>query len=256
MLGVKPVGRSATDSHPILLFCRLEPSEPQMNIMSTKQGGAPKQQAVSNPVPEKGILSKIDPIKSLSGSIRHLRAKSTDGLVLHVVSAGAGEGVTTIAHSLAAAVISNAHTNVLLLDDSDPELKEIAWSSRPIGQSVSIARSYTAPTSVQPAIIKGMLVGDDVVQADQANEIRDLYRRYRAKFDITIIDCPSINTGRYLELMPNAADGIILVVEAEKLRPIVVNRAKQLVEDHGGLILGVVLNKARRYIPNFIYKFM
>jgi Mrp family chromosome partitioning ATPase len=56
--------------------------------------------------------------------------------------------------------------------------------------------------------------------------------------------------------MPNAADGIILVVEAEKVRPVVVSRAKQSIEEHGGQVLGVVLNKARRYIPQFIYRFM
>lgn len=243
---------------PPLVFYHVESSlgEPRMNFMTNKQVGAPRRQAVSSVATEVAAQGRMDSIKSLSGSIRHLRAKSADGLVLHVVSTTSGEGTTTIAHGLAAATISNANMSVLLLDDSDDELKQIAWSSQPASQPVSIARSYAMSALEQPGTATGMAVGEPRLQTEPAHEITGLYQRYRSKFDITIIDCPAIASGRYLELMPNAADGIILVVEAEKVRPVVVSRAKQSIEEHGGQVLGVVLNKARRYIPQFIYRFM
>ena len=48
-------------------------------------------------------------------------------------------------------------------------------------------------------------------------------------------------------------DGVVLVLEAEKTRWQVADKARESIENHGGKVLGVVLNKRRYYIPDFIY---
>jgi hypothetical protein len=54
-------------------------------------------------------------------------------------------------------------------------------------------------------------------------------------------------------LAPNV-DTTLLVVEAERTRSVVAQNLRDRVLDVGGAIGGVVLNKQRYYIPNFIYR--
>jgi Mrp family chromosome partitioning ATPase len=48
-------------------------------------------------------------------------------------------------------------------------------------------------------------------------------------------------------------DGVVLVVEADKTRWPVAQSVKERIIQHGGNVLGMVLNKRRYYIPGFIY---
>ena len=76
----------------------------------------------------------------------------------------------------------------------------------------------------------------------------------RDKFDYVIIDTPPVNS--YAESMVIAAkvDGVILVLESDKTRQPVAIRAKQEMEKAGANLLGVILNKRKHYIPEWIYK--
>jgi Mrp family chromosome partitioning ATPase len=49
-------------------------------------------------------------------------------------------------------------------------------------------------------------------------------------------------------------DGVLLVLEAGKTRRHVAIRAKKELEEAGGKLLGVVLNKRRYHIPERVYK--
>ena len=49
-------------------------------------------------------------------------------------------------------------------------------------------------------------------------------------------------------------DGVVLVLESGKTRQQVSLEAKKQLEEAGGTILGVVLNKRKYYIPDWIYR--
>jgi Mrp family chromosome partitioning ATPase len=49
-------------------------------------------------------------------------------------------------------------------------------------------------------------------------------------------------------------DGVIMVITAGKTRRQVAQRVKKEIEDAGGRILGVVINRRKYYIPAWIYK--
>jgi Mrp family chromosome partitioning ATPase len=51
-------------------------------------------------------------------------------------------------------------------------------------------------------------------------------------------------------------DGIILVLDAEKTKWRVARHVRERIEIAGGNILGVVFNKRRYHIPQFIYKYL
>jgi capsular exopolysaccharide synthesis family protein len=76
----------------------------------------------------------------------------------------------------------------------------------------------------------------------------------REKFDYVILDAPPVNRYTESKVMATKADGVILVLESGKTRRQVAIRAKQELEEAGAKILGVILNRRKHYIPEWIYK--
>ena len=54
--------------------------------------------------------------------------------------------------------------------------------------------------------------------------------------------------------MVSMVDGVVLVVEAEKTRWPVALNVKEKTEQGGGRVLGVVFNKRKYYIPEWLYR--
>ena len=65
--------------------------------------------------------------------------------------------------------------------------------------------------------------------------------------------CNATAVARFLEVHPKV-DQVILVVRAHRTKRQVVEHAKDEITKHGGKLLGVVLNRRRFFIPDFIYK--
>jgi protein-tyrosine kinase len=79
-------------------------------------------------------------------------------------------------------------------------------------------------------------------------------KKMREKFDYVILDVPPVNSYAESIVIATKVDGVILVIESDKTRQQVANRAKQEMEKAGARILGVILNKRKHYIPEWIYK--
>jgi Mrp family chromosome partitioning ATPase len=77
---------------------------------------------------------------------------------------------------------------------------------------------------------------------------------FRTRFDLVLIDSPPLETSSDGLAMVRKADGVVLVIEAEKTRWPVVQNLRDSVIQHGGNILGVVFNKRRYYVPGWVYK--
>jgi Mrp family chromosome partitioning ATPase len=73
-------------------------------------------------------------------------------------------------------------------------------------------------------------------------------------FNYILIDAPSIAEASWSASIGALADGVILVVEAERTRWPVALNAKQEFEGSGARVIGVFLNKRRFYIPPRIYR--
>lgn len=76
----------------------------------------------------------------------------------------------------------------------------------------------------------------------------------REKFDYTILDSAPITSFSESQAICSRVDGVLLVLEAGKTRRQVAIRAKKELEEAGGKLLGVVLNKRRYYIPGWVYR--
>ncbi|MBX7256422.1 MAG: hypothetical protein K1Y02_08675 [Candidatus Hydrogenedentes bacterium] len=78
--------------------------------------------------------------------------------------------------------------------------------------------------------------------------------RMRKQYDIILIDSRPFTDGMDAALLSPVADGTILIVDAGSSRWQVVRNAVDQVVSQRGTLLGVVLNKRKHYIPNFIYR--
>ncbi len=181
--------------------------------------------------------------------------------VVQFQAAQIGEGTSTLVRELAKAAAFKLNKTVLLLDlnqkrpnqcsyfnmSSELSWKDIPDGSRAVKETCARVKNTSLyvtqlPTNMTPSSIIGELP-----------QIETFIERLKKEFDLILIDSPSaISCAECLMLTPKV-DGVVLVVEAEKTRWQTVDKIKTSIQAYEGKILGVVLNKRRYPIPNFIY---
>ena len=87
-------------------------------------------------------------------------------------------------------------------------------------------------------------------------EFQGFLEQAKRKYQTIVVDCPPLSGSSGALLLATKADGVVLVVEARRVRHEVLNRALAQIEETGARLLGVVLNKRRFPIPNFIYRLL
>jgi Mrp family chromosome partitioning ATPase len=78
----------------------------------------------------------------------------------------------------------------------------------------------------------------------------------KKRFEFIIVDSPPVTRFPDGPAIVSQVDGVILIVEAEKTPWRVALAVKEKIIKHGGNILGIVFNKRKYYIPQFIYKYL
>ena len=73
-------------------------------------------------------------------------------------------------------------------------------------------------------------------------------------FDYILFDGPPVPAFSDCSILFPKVDGVVLVIESGKTRRQVALRAKKVIEQAGGKILGVILNKRKHYIPDWLYR--
>jgi Mrp family chromosome partitioning ATPase len=204
------------------------------------------------------IAVELTPLLS---AVRPLLDNGT-GAVLHFVAAASGEGTSTTAREFALLAATSGRRRTLLIDaarrnpdtarffncDTARGLIDGIW----IGYDQASLQRTVQGTSLSVAC----LVGERGNAPADAVTLSGLYAQLRGEFELVVVDCPAMESGEYSTLLPEAADGIFLVIRAEATRPAVIAHTKALVEQAGGHFLGAVLNARRNYIPEFMYRLL
>ena len=81
-----------------------------------------------------------------------------------------------------------------------------------------------------------------------------LLDQIKSQADCILFDSPPLDSYDDSIALAAKVDGVVLVIESEKTRREVAHKSKQRLENTGARILGVVLNKRKLYIPNWLYK--
>jgi Mrp family chromosome partitioning ATPase len=195
-------------------------------------------------------------IAVLHGAIRPMLERRC-GPILHIVAATDQEGTSTIARELALLVAASG-SRTLLVDANSQNFGTARWFGCPNGCGfINCLRQqadyHDLLRSVPNTLLSvGCLIDDNGLASIETEALRALYEKFREHFAVTIIDCPPIGRGGYSMLLPEAADGILLVIRAEKANRAAVASATEVVHRTGGNIIGAVFNIRHNYVPSYL----
>jgi Mrp family chromosome partitioning ATPase len=79
-------------------------------------------------------------------------------------------------------------------------------------------------------------------------------KKMREEFNYLILDGPPVIKSPEIRFIVSNVDGVILMLESEKAQQKVALKVKQKIETARGRFLGVVINRRKYYIPNWIYR--
>jgi MinD-like ATPase involved in chromosome partitioning or flagellar assembly len=87
-----------------------------------------------------------------------------------------------------------------------------------------------------------------------ATRLRDSFGQLRRAFDYLLIDAPAMSGSGDAGILGQAADTVVLVIEANGTRRLTARKAKEDLEAAGVRLLGTVLYNRTFPIPEGIYK--
>ena len=220
-------------------------------------GTAPMPSKIAKSPSESGISAVEQQMESLFATLLPL-IDEHKSLVVHLVGAMPGEGVSTLARALAVAAGRRSWCKVALLDllaehPSDAAPRDDATLLDEFARTGSVTLERIAVSGARLSLGR---VTDTKTGRPNLDTLRDFYTWARAQFTLIIVDCPPIMRAPDSAVLCGLADGTILVVEADRTRVPVVQRARETLATAGANILGVVLNKRDDLIPSFLYRFI
>lgn len=198
---------------------------------------------------------------TLYQSINSLRSSTQKNKVIQFMSTDGEQGTSTIVLELARVAALKYTKSVLLLDadlrklDQEPfnitlehSLEEIIRAGDPIDKALyQIADS----SLFLSRLFKG---SGSIRQFLDPSGIDDLLEKLRTRFDFIFIDSPPENVFSIGLATSTSVNGVILVLDAEKTCLDAAKHITDKITNNGGKVLGVVVNKQRNHIPEFISK--
>ena len=215
------------------------------------------------------LLMNVDGRSPLAEAYRHLRTSvllSTAGRApksLLVTSSLPGEGKTTTAVNTAFS-LAQTGTSVVIIDADmrRPRLQRIFDMQGQEGLS-SILSSDTSEDEMLAMIRNDEASGLSVLTSGPippnpaellgSDQMRRLLAALQAKYAHVVIDSPPVSSFTDGVLISTMVDGVLLVVHGGKSSRYIVRRSKQLLNDVGAKIFGVVLNNVNLRSHDYYY---
>lgn len=166
-----------------------------------------------------------------------------------IVSANAGEGKTTTLSNLAYVFASAGYSTLMIDGDlrrprlaryaelecnvglsnyltSEMDLRDVVFKTR-------VPNLYLLPSGPQPADTSGLL---------SSFRMEKLLAEVSKRFDIVLIDSPPVLGVSDASLLVNKVDATMLVLQPRKMPLKALLRAKSVIQNAGGQIMGLVMN--------------
>ena len=196
----------------------------------------------------------------------NLLTRQANGLVKTILFAGTthGDGCSTTAVNFAAALAKDSKVKVLLIEVNlrTPSLHDVFKIDHIQGVSELISGDGEMASKikkVEPGNLYVLPCGgnhSDPVCLFESTRFDQLLELMSKEFDYIILDGPPVPVFSECRVLSAKVGGIVLVVESGKTRRQVALRAKKQLEAAGGQVLGVVLNRRKHYIPDWIYRLL
>ncbi|HKE60380.1 MAG TPA: polysaccharide biosynthesis tyrosine autokinase [Pyrinomonadaceae bacterium] len=216
------------------------------------------------------LLMNVDGRSPLAESYRHLRTSvllSTAGRApksLLVTSSLPGEGKTTTAVNTAISLVQTGSEVVIIdADMRRPRLQSIFGMRGQLGLS-SILSSDVTEEEMVAMVGRDNATGLNVLTSGPippnpaellgSDQMRKLLLALQGKFTHVVVDSPPVSSFTDGVLISTMVDGVLLVVHGGKSSRHIVRRSRQLLQDVGAKVFGVVLNNTAIESHDYYYQ--
>ena len=215
------------------------------------------------------LLMNVDGRSPLAEAYRHLRTSvllSTAGRApktLLVTSSLPGEGKTTTAVNTAISLVQTGASVVIIdADMRRPRLQTIFDMHEQEGLS-SILSSDTTEAEMLELVKTDEATGLNILTSGPippnpaeligSDQMRRLMTALQNRYSYVVVDSPPISSFTDGVLIATMVDGVLLVVHGGKSSRHIVRRSKQLLNDVGSKVFGVVLNNVSLQSHDYYY---
>ncbi|MBN1851694.1 MAG: CpsD/CapB family tyrosine-protein kinase [Pirellulales bacterium] len=179
---------------------------------------------------------------------------------LGITSVSRGEGASTIAAHLAATAASCNEDPVLLIDFdlTCPAVHRLFGVPSVPGLACLLDERHQGRCLVQRSpytnlsILSAGEVNGSPAKVYHAATLPMLLREIVSNFALTIFDMPPVEQSSYLTPLSGLIDGVVLVVEARRVKRQAALTAIDLLNRMDLPILGTVFNKRRQRLPDWL----
>jgi len=197
------------------------------------------------------------------------KKESTDiPRLIAFTSSDFGEGVSTIASKLAVTLSKSSSDQVLIVDSNfaKPSIHKIFGVSLSPGLGEILINGNENDVFIQSSPINNLYVlsaGDILTNPTSKFDspmFSELLRKWKSKYKFVLFDTPPMQCDmKQCDMnssvrLASLVDGTIIVIASECVRREVAQNIKDRLEGSNANIIGVVLNKTKYYIPNWLYK--
>ena len=213
--------------------------------------------------PQMKTLGRLDKVlMELYDGIAKLMHES-GGNAVEFIGPRSGSGSSELLRRMAQVVTEHMGKSVLYINVNQMGGRHGAQLPAGVGEGLAKAmRQRCAVDDVMEPVgnarmyITGLFPyeGEDVTALINTADFKNTMNALRDRFDLVLLDPPPALASPEAFALSSQMDVVVLVVESELTRWQVAQLIKDKVELRGGKISGVVLNKRRYHIPQFIYK--
>lgn len=225
-----------------------------------------KKRVADMPLPQEYLPDSVElnaekEMMGLYQSISHALADYPRKIIQFIGSVD-GEGVSTVVREFARLLATKLGKRVLILDAAHRRPTQHLFCELPHqhGWKDVVEGTESVENSFYNTGHQNLYVSPITPNATLTSHIYNapvasrFMLELKQKFDFILIDSSAATVSPDCLAMARNADGVVLVVEAEKTRWQVVESVKAKIEKNGGNIIGMVLNKRRYYIPKTFYR--
>jgi Mrp family chromosome partitioning ATPase len=197
----------------------------------------------------------------LRNSVEAAMGKMKKKTILFAGSAPA-EGTTTLVSSFAEllSVQSNEKTLLVELNARRPSLK---WKYG-LSSENGVTHFFSGKRPFEAIIQRTPKGAFDIAHVGEQDPVKiqlhlelmfpKLIEEARMRYDTLLIDAPPVIGSPETPPLTSFVDGTVLVVRAGKTKREIIQRSLDVISQFEGRVLGIVLNRKKYYIPDFIYR--
>ena len=173
-----------------------------------------------------------------------------------------GEGNSTILYHLAQTLVKTGNEKVLVVDCNfnNPSLHKFFQTEQQNGLTELIFRKTGMERAIKPTAYPNLFLlptgktGKITGRIISSPEFIEIKKILELEFDYLLFDCAPLKQKTDGYFLSRQVDGVVLVIQANRTKREVAQDVKKDLLKYDANIIGVILNRRKYPIPNWLYK--